>query len=88
MASQVDPVTATDDSGLPEVLRLERIEDDLFRELFGDEPRLNEEGRVLAARTFDAGPVEQTVRDEPMQAAGAALLRLAWTHRARLDATR
>jgi acyl-CoA thioesterase-2 len=31
MASQVDPVTATDDSGLPEVLRLERIEDDLFR---------------------------------------------------------
>jgi hypothetical protein len=73
----VDPLSFATD-----LLTVVVIEDDLFRELFGDRPRLNEEGRVLAPREFTTGVVERTVADEPMQAAGAALLRLAWTHRA------
>jgi hypothetical protein len=72
----VDPLSFAAD-----LLTVVTIEDELFSALFGDGPGLNEEGQVLAARPFDAGPVARTVRDEPMQAAGAALLRLAWTHR-------
>jgi hypothetical protein len=72
----VDPLSFAAD-----LLTVVTIEDELFTALFGDGPRLNGEGQVLAARPFDAGTVARTLRDEPMQAAGAALLRLAWTHR-------
>lgn len=41
----------------------------------------NAEGRVLPALPFDAETVERFAAREPVQAAGAALLRLAWSHR-------
>jgi len=44
-------------------------------------PRRNAEGEVLAAREFTADVIDRTVTREPVQAAGAALLRLAWEHR-------
>jgi hypothetical protein len=72
----VDPLSFATD-----LLTVVTIEDGLFGELFGAGARLNAEGRVLAARPFDADTVRQAIRDEPMQAAGAALLRLAWKHR-------
>jgi hypothetical protein len=53
----------------------------VFDELFSLDPRGNAEGRVLAAREFTAGVVEPIVTSEPVQAAGAAVLRLAWRHR-------
>jgi hypothetical protein len=73
----VDPLSFATD-----LLTVVVIGEGLFRELFGDDPvRDNAEGRVLTARPFDAETVARTVQDEPLQAAGAALLRLAWTHR-------
>jgi hypothetical protein len=39
------------------------------------------EGRLLAAREFGAGVVERFATREPMQAAGAATLQLAWRYR-------
>jgi hypothetical protein len=48
----------------------------------------NAEGTVLGHGTggfpFTADTVERFVRQEPMQAAGAAVLTLAWNHRERL----
>jgi hypothetical protein len=76
----VDPLSFATD-----LLTVVTIEDDVFRELFGDEPGRNAEGQVLAARAFNAVTVVRTGQDEPLQAAGAALLRLAWEHRAALD---
>ena len=38
-------------------------------------------GRILAAREFAARVIDRTVTGEPVQAAGDALLRLAWRHR-------
>ena len=50
-------------------------------DLLGAGPRGNDEGEVLATRDFTAAVIDRTVRTEPLQAAGAALLRLAWRHR-------
>jgi hypothetical protein len=75
----VDPLSFATD-----LLTVVTIEDVVFRELFGDAPGRNAEGQVLAARPFDAVTVARTVQDEPLQAAGAALLRLAWEYRAAL----
>jgi hypothetical protein len=36
---------------------------------------------VLAAREFTAHVIDRVVTSEPVQAAGAAVLRLAWRHR-------
>jgi hypothetical protein len=75
----VDPLTYATD-----LLTVAVVTGEVFDELFGDAPRDNEEGRVLAARAFEAGVIEHLVTAEPVQAAGAALLRLAWRHRERL----
>jgi hypothetical protein len=47
----------------------------------GAGPRRNAEGEVLAAREFTADVIDRTVTRDPVQAAGSALLRLAWEHR-------
>ena len=73
----VDPLSFATD-----LLTVVVFEEDLFGELFGDGTGTNAEGQVLSARTFDAPTVDRTVQDEPLQAAGAAVLRLAWSHRA------
>ena len=56
----------------------------MFDDLFSLNPRRNAEGKVLAAREFTAGVIDHVVTGEPVQAAGAAVLRLAWQHRATL----
>jgi hypothetical protein len=53
----------------------------VFDELFSLEPRGNDEGSVLAAREFAAHVIDRTVTSEPVQAAAAAVLRLAWRYR-------
>ncbi|HLJ98431.1 MAG TPA: hypothetical protein VKU39_00835, partial [Streptosporangiaceae bacterium] len=45
------------------------------------QPARNAEGRVLPALAFDEETVERFAGREPVQPAGAALLRLAWAHR-------
>jgi hypothetical protein len=75
-----DPLTwATD------LLTVAVIDSEVFDAVFGARlgagPRCNAEGRVLAAREFAAHVIDRTVTGEPVQAAGAALLRLAWHHR-------
>jgi hypothetical protein len=71
-----DPLTwATD------LLTVAVIDSDVFDAIFTGHPRRNAEGEVLAAREFAARVIDRTVTGEPVQAAGAALLRLAWHHR-------
>ncbi len=71
-----DPLTwATD------LLMVAVIDSHLFDQLFSLAPRPNDEGRVLAARDFAPHVIDRIVSREPIQAAGAAVLRLAWTHR-------
>ena len=69
------------------------IEADLFDDLFGDSVSTNAEGEVagrsdagagLARLPFTEAPVTRLTTVEPMQAAGAALMSLAWNHRATL----
>jgi hypothetical protein len=72
----VDPLTYATD-----LLTVAVIGSRLFDELFSLAPRPNEEGQVLAAREFAAHVIDRVVHREPVQAAGAALLRLAWHHR-------
>ena len=72
----VDPLTYATD-----LLTVAVIGSRLFDELFSLAPRPNDEGHVLAAREFAAHVVDRVVHREPVQAAGAALLRLAWHHR-------
>ena len=72
----VDPLTYAAD-----LLTVAVIDSRVFDELFSLDPRGNAEGRVLAAREFAAGVVDRIVTSEPVQAAGAAVLRLAWRHR-------
>lgn len=72
----VDPLTFATD-----VLTVAVIEAAQFDELFGELVSHNEEGRVLEGLPFTAANIERFVRDEPTQAAGAALLSLAWQHR-------
>jgi hypothetical protein len=72
----VDPLSFAAD-----LLTVVVIDAELFDELFSVAARDNDEGRVLALRPFDRATMARTVQDEPLQAAGAAVLRLAWTHR-------
>jgi len=57
------------------------IDSDVFDAWFSVNPRHNAEGTVLAAREFAAHVIDRTLTREPVQAAGAAVLRLAWQHR-------
>ncbi|SDK82047.1 hypothetical protein SAMN04488074_107222 [Lentzea albidocapillata subsp. violacea] len=75
----VDPLTFATD-----MLTVAVIEASRFDELFGDLVSHNEEGQVLRGLPFTASNVERFVHHEPTQAAGAALLSLAWQHRAEL----
>ena len=71
-----DPLTYATD-----LLTAAVIDSDVFDTWFGVNPQRNAEGRILAAREFAARVIDRTVTGEPVQAAGAALLRLAWRHR-------
>lgn len=72
----VDPLTYATD-----LLTVAVIDSRVFDELFSLAPRRNDEGSVLAAREFAAHVINRVVSTEPVQAAGAAVLRLAWRHR-------
>jgi hypothetical protein len=74
-----DPLTYATD-----LLTVAVIDSDVFDALFRVARQRNAEGIVLAAREFAAHVIERSVTGEPVQAAGAALLRLAWRHRATL----
>jgi hypothetical protein len=71
-----DPLTYATD-----LLTVAVIDSSVFDELFSLSPRSNAEGSVLAAREFAAHVIDRIVTSEPVQAAGAAVLRLAWRHR-------
>jgi hypothetical protein len=71
-----DPLTYATD-----LLTVAVIDSDVFDALFGVTVRRNAEGTILAAREFAAHVIDRVVTGEPIQAAGAALLRLAWRHR-------
>ena len=71
-----DPLTYATD-----LLTVVVIDSDVFDALFDMDLRHNAEGAILAAREFAAHVIDRTVSAEPVQAAGAALLRLAWQHR-------
>ena len=72
----VDPLTYATD-----LLTVAVIDSRVFDELFSLAPRRNDEGNVLAAREFAAHVIDRVVTGDPVQAAGAAVLRLAWRHR-------
>lgn len=72
----VDPLTFATD-----MLTVAVIDAKPFDELFGDLVSHNDEGRVLEGLPFTAANIERFVHIEPTQAAGAALLSLAWQHR-------
>jgi hypothetical protein len=71
-----DPLTYATD-----LLTVAVIDSDVFDVLFSKNLQRNAEGEILAAREFAAHVVDRTVTGDPVQAAGAALLRLAWQHR-------
>ncbi len=71
-----DPLTYATD-----LLTVAVIDSPVFDALFSLSPRHNDEGSVLAAREFAAHVIDRTVTSEPVQAAGAAVLRLAWRYR-------
>jgi hypothetical protein len=71
-----DPLTYATD-----LLTVAVIDSDVFDAWFSVNPRHNAEGTVLAAREFAAHVIDRTLTREPVQAAGAAVLRLAWQHR-------
>jgi hypothetical protein len=72
----VDPLTFATDLLVAVVIDAPR-----YDELFGKQVAANVEGAVLADVPFDAGTVDRYAHHEPTQAAGAALLTLAWQHR-------
>ncbi|HEY3953739.1 MAG TPA: hypothetical protein VGM53_10210 [Streptosporangiaceae bacterium] len=74
-----DPLTLAID-----VLCVAVFAGDAFDALFGGLVSNNAEGRVIAGIPFTAGTVDRFTRDEPMQAAGTAVLELAWQHRKHL----
>jgi hypothetical protein len=71
-----DPLTYATD-----LLVVVVVDSQVLDEAFDMTPQANGEGRLLAAQEFDAGVVERFAAREPMQAAGAAILRLAWRYR-------
>jgi hypothetical protein len=72
----VDPLTFATD-----ILTAVTIDAPLYDELFGEIADTNIEGSITPAVPFTAQTVERYAGAEPMQAAGAGLLRLAWRHR-------
>ena len=72
----VDPLTYATD-----LLTVAVIDSRVFDALFSLDPRGNDEGSVLGAREFAAHVIDRIVTTEPLQAAAAAVLRLAWQHR-------
>jgi hypothetical protein len=72
----VDPLTFATD-----LLTVAVFDARLFDELFGALVADNDEGTVLARMPFRADVLDRFVDCEPMQAAGAATLALAWRHR-------
>lgn len=75
----VDPLTFATD-----ILAAVVFDAATYDELFADAVADNAEGSVLPAVPFTADQVDRYAGDEPTQAAGAALLRLAWHHRGTL----
>jgi hypothetical protein len=73
----VDPLTLATD-----LLTAVVIDAPVFDELFGAMVSHNAEGRIRPGLPFTAETISRLTTREPMQAAGAALLRLAWRHRA------
>jgi len=73
----VDPLTFATD-----ILTAVIVDASPYDELFGQVADTNSEGSILPAVPFTAEIVERYARNEPTQAAGAGLLRLAWRHRA------
>jgi len=71
-----DPLTYATD-----LLTVAVIDSHVFDALFSLSPRRNAEGSVLTAREFAAHGIDRVVTREPVQAAGAAVLRLAWRYR-------
>ena len=82
----VDPLSLAAD-----MLAVTVIDADVFDEVFDGLVDSNTEGQVLGQDTrgfaFTTGNIERFAGREPMQAAGAALLTLAWQHRDRLTAS-
>jgi hypothetical protein len=76
-----DPLTYATD-----LLTVAVIDSEVFDALFSLTPRDNAEGSVLAAQEFTAHVIDRVVARDHVQAAGAALLRLAWRHRDTLTA--
>ena len=72
----VDPLTYATD-----LLTVAVIDSLVFDEEFSLDSRRNDEGELLAAREFAGHVIDRMVTREPVQAAGAAVLRLAWAHR-------
>ncbi|MGH3439837.1 MAG: hypothetical protein ACRDRN_25745 [Sciscionella sp.] len=75
----VDPLTFATD-----ILTVITIDAPLYDELFGEIADANTEGSITPAVSFTAQTVQRYASDEPTQAAGAGLLRLAWRHRSTL----
>lgn len=75
----VDPLTFATD-----LLTAVILDAPCYDALFGAVVSANAEGAVLAGVPFAAADVDRFARHEPTQAAGAALLELAWRHRDRL----
>ncbi len=72
----VDPLTFATD-----ILTVVAIDASLYDELFGQVADTNSEGSIIPAVPFTAETVERYASNEPTQAAGAGLLRLALRHR-------
>ncbi|MEX5633845.1 transcriptional regulator [Parafrankia sp. FMc2] len=72
----VDPLTFATD-----LLTVAVFEAPVFDSLFAGLVATNAEGSVFAGIPFTERTVERLLRDEPVQAAGAALVALAWRHR-------
>jgi hypothetical protein len=75
----VDPLTFATD-----LLTVASVEAATFDALFGGGPGHNAEGRVVRDVPVTARAVHRFVHELPVQPAGAALLALAWRHRATL----
>jgi hypothetical protein len=71
----VDPLTFATD-----ILMVVVIDSPLYDELFHHVTEANAEGSIVPAVPFTAETVDRYAHHEPTQAAGAALLKLAWRH--------
>ena len=75
----VDPLTFATD-----ILTVVTIDAPLYDELLDEIADINTEGSIIPVVPFTAQTVERYASTEPIQAAGAGLLRLAWRHRSTL----